>query len=276
MADGGEGTLAALVHELGLRVVEVPTCSPWNVPCVGRYGLGAEVAVVEVAAVDGIGAVAAIEEAGGLRGARITVLTDVRTTFADAARIFGPQKGANPRQVEELTARLPRIATELPRDPRAVPGTGAAGGLAGALWAAYSAEITSGADHILDAQVRQCDASSAARGGSTGRPARQKAASAVLARSGSVPMFAVVGSVGWDTVTSPFRAVLEATDAEAMRAAGVTSAGTGGTGGKRSGPGWLWHSPSRSAAATSLIPVATARTSPAATRSPSTSGQDPA
>lgn len=79
----------------------------------------------------GAGAIAAIEDAGGLRDASITVLTDVTTRYGDAARIFGPQKGADPQTVDLLTRRLAETAQRLPRDPSTVDATGAAGGFSG-------------------------------------------------------------------------------------------------------------------------------------------------
>ena len=79
----------------------------------------------------GVGAIEAIEAAGGLRGARITVLCDVRTPFEQAAAVFAPQKGADAAAV----ARLERAPRGVRRCPRGVPMTGAAGGLAGGLWA---------------------------------------------------------------------------------------------------------------------------------------------
>src|SRR5205807_2481745 len=79
----------------------------------------------------GAGAIEAIEQAGGLGGAALLVLCDVRTPFEQAATVFGPQKGADAAAVRRLTRRLRAQADRLPRDPRAVPMTGAAGGLAG-------------------------------------------------------------------------------------------------------------------------------------------------
>ena len=99
----------------------------------------------------GLGAVEAIRDAGGLGGAGLMVLCDVRTRFEDAARTFGPQKGAGPDAVGRLEARLDEIAASLPRDPRGVEMAGAAGGLAGGLWAAFGAELRSGAAAVLDA-----------------------------------------------------------------------------------------------------------------------------
>jgi len=84
-----------------------------------------------------------------VRGA-IQVLCDVQTAFEDAARVFAPQKGADPAAVSRLTSRLDAFAAELPRDPRGVPMTGSAGGLSGGLWA-YGAELRPGAEFVLDA-----------------------------------------------------------------------------------------------------------------------------
>lgn len=117
--------------------------------------LGAErilVAVGGSACTDGgRGAIAAIEAAGGLRGARLEVLCDTRTAFEDAATVFGPQKGADTPTVQRLTGRLHEVARSFPRDPRRLPMGGCAGGLSGGLWAWFDAELRSGADAVLDA-----------------------------------------------------------------------------------------------------------------------------
>lgn len=81
---------------------------------------------------------------------RTTVLCDVTTKFLDAPRIFGPQKGATPAMVRTLEAWLGSWAGMLPKDIRALPGSGAAGGLAGGL-AAFGAKLVGGARFILDA-----------------------------------------------------------------------------------------------------------------------------
>jgi glycerate kinase len=109
----------------------------------------------------GRGAVEAIAAGGGLRGARLAVLCDVTTTFEDAARVFAPQKGADAATAARLAERLQAYAATLPRDPRGIRATGAAGGLSGGLWAAFGAELRPGAAAVLDAlgvdeRLRRC------------------------------------------------------------------------------------------------------------------------
>ena len=103
----------------------------------------------------GWGALDALEPHSRLHGIDIQVACDVRTRFVDAAAVFSPQKGATPAQVELLTRRLERLAQlYLDRfgvDVEALPGSGAAGGLAGGL-AAVGGTLLGGfelvADHI--------------------------------------------------------------------------------------------------------------------------------
>lgn len=85
----------------------------------------------------GLGCVQAIRSPARLRGVELLVACDVDTLFVDAATVFAPQKGATPAQVQMLRGRLQRLAQryleERGVDVREVPGSGAAGGLAGAL-----------------------------------------------------------------------------------------------------------------------------------------------
>jgi glycerate kinase len=98
----------------------------------------------------GRGALEALRQSNAEVQVGVEVLCDVRTAFEDAARVFAPQKGADPVAVERLTKRLDEFAAELPRDPRGVPMTGCAGGLSGGLWA-YGASLRPGAEFVLDA-----------------------------------------------------------------------------------------------------------------------------
>lgn len=85
----------------------------------------------------GLGALRAMAPLARYRGVAIDVACDVRTTFVDAAAVFGPQKGASPSQVQLLTRRLARLAQvyadEYGVEVASVERSGAAGGLAGGL-----------------------------------------------------------------------------------------------------------------------------------------------
>ena len=101
----------------------------------------------------GVGGTATVDGGAGmrdvvgsaLRDARVRVLCDVRNPLLGergAARVFGPQKGADAQAVEELERRLASLAELEPF--RDVPGAGAGGGL-GAGFAALGAELCDGA-----------------------------------------------------------------------------------------------------------------------------------
>src|SRR6185503_18235924 len=71
----------------------------------------AVVAVGGSATVDGgLGALEALDF--DLRGADVVVACDVTTPFAEAARVFGPQKGADAAAVAKLERRLERLAEQ--------------------------------------------------------------------------------------------------------------------------------------------------------------------
>jgi glycerate kinase len=177
----------------------------------------------------GSGALRAIEELGGLGGARLTVLCDVRTPFEDAARVFAPQKGAGPDQVKRLSTRLARLARGWPRDPRGVALTGAAGGLSGGLWAVLGAELVPGAAFILD-RVNFDSRMRAARAVVTGEgrldhqslAGKALAEVATRARQSGVPCHAIVGCRELDSFgvrILDLQAVVEAGTLRDIRAA---------------------------------------------------------
>ncbi|GAA3696322.1 glycerate kinase [Arthrobacter ginkgonis] len=185
----------------------------------------------------GAGAVRAIQDSGGLDGARITVLSDVATTFIEAARVYGPQKGAGPDTVELLTERLRALATEMPRNPSGVPRTGAAGGFSGGLWAHFGAELVSGADAVLDAvgfdrHLARASAVVVGEGRLDSQTGQGKIIHAILRRvadqAPAVPVFAVVGSVAADLgdYRRHFADVMVAGEPAAMLRAGQEIAAT--------------------------------------------------
>ena len=101
----------------------------------------------------GYGALRAITSPHRLRGVKLLVACDVRTRFLEAAEVFGPQKGATPAQVKLLTGRLQRLAQiyqhDYGVDVREIDGTGAAGGIAGAL-VALGGRLIPGFDLVAD------------------------------------------------------------------------------------------------------------------------------
>jgi glycerate kinase len=153
----------------------------------------------------GAGALEAIADAGGLDGARLVVLCDVRLPWERSAAVFGPQKGADAPTVERLAARLDALAARLPRDPRGVPMTGAAGGLAGGLWAAHRAVLEPGAPWILDAldftrRMRAARCVIAGEGRLDGQSLLGKVVGEIgtRTRQGGIPLHAIVGQDAMD------------------------------------------------------------------------------
>lgn len=178
----------------------------------------------------GLGAIEALRAGGGLRGARLEILCDVRTAFEDAARVFAPQKGADPDAVARLGDRLQRLATELPRDPRGLAMGGCAGGLAGGLWAAFGAELRPGAEYVLDLleferRLDQADAAITGEGRVDSQSLEGKALAAVAAicaRRGK-DLHLVVGRDELDRGqidALPIRSIREAGTPAALSAAG--------------------------------------------------------
>ena len=177
----------------------------------------------------GAGALAAIADGGGLRGARLTVLCDVRTPFEQAAAVFGPQKGADPGAVGRLQRRLETIGL-----PRGVPMTGAAGGLAGGLWSTLGARLVAGATFVLEALDfdRRMLASRAVIVGegrldATSLEGKIVAEVATRARQHGVPAHAIVGVCEMDRFDArilDLQEIFEAGDELAIEQAAVALA----------------------------------------------------
>jgi glycerate kinase len=106
----------------------------------------------------GLGGVASVDGGAGMRAAiggrlsrvEVVVACDVENPLLGprgAARVFGPQKGAGPTEIEELERRLSADRSLAPYTD--VPGAGAAGGLGAAL-AALGARLVPGAPLVLE------------------------------------------------------------------------------------------------------------------------------
>jgi glycerate 2-kinase len=196
---------------------------------------GADVVFVAAggsATVDGgAGAVEAIAAAGGLGGVQLVVLCDVRTPWERAAAVFGPQKGADPGAVRELEARMDAQARAMKQDPRGVPMTGAAGGLAGALWSEFGATLESGANFVLDAVgynarmlASRCVITGEGRLDDTSLQGKLVGEAATRARQAGVPCHAIVGVNALDAFGAriiDLQVILEATTQDELEAAGA-------------------------------------------------------
>jgi glycerate kinase len=137
---------------------------------------------------------------------RITVACDVTNPlFGDrgAARIFGPQKGATPEQVDELDALLKQLATRCAKLAEAeTPGAGAAGGLGFAMLAFFRATLRPGFDIVADSlrlrdRLRGASLCITGEGRLDAQSLSGKAAVGVarLCRELKVPCVAIVGSL---------------------------------------------------------------------------------
>ena len=166
----------------------------------------------------GLGAYEAVGSPAALRGIELVVACDVTTRFGDAAAVFGPQKGATPAQVVELSQRLVEVAARYRRetgvDVTAVPGGGAAGGLAGGL-VALGARIEPGFDFVaglvgLGDRLEQADLAVTGEGHLDPPSFHGKVPGGVLelararARSGkALPVLCIAGGADASVLASP-------------------------------------------------------------------------
>jgi glycerate kinase len=112
-----------------------------------------------------LGGSATVDGGAGMRGAvpelpvPTFALCDVRSTLGEAARLYGPQKGASPDDVVDLERRIAAMQDLTPFATQ--PGSGAAGGLGAAL-AALGARLVPGSRYVLEridfrAALREAD-----------------------------------------------------------------------------------------------------------------------
>jgi glycerate 2-kinase len=277
VADGGEGTLDALMSTLPGTVEHARVSDPLGRPVEASFGLIDEgrTAIVEIAQASGLGLVAEEERdpwsastrgtgeliaaavdagasrvivtAGGsattdggagaleaLEEAALSVemdlLCDVRTPFEDAARVFGPQKGADAAMVRKLSERLQAQAAAMQRDPRGEPMTGAAGGLSGALWSEHGARLHDGSPYVLgalgfDQRMRASAFVVTGEGRIDDQTLQGKLVGEVATRcrQAGVPCHGVVGRIDLDPFDQrilDFASVTEATTLQELEAAG--------------------------------------------------------
>ena len=280
LADGGEGTMEALLLALGGET-RAPTCTTRSAGRVGAAFALVEdggTAVLEMAAASGLalvaeaerdawaastygtgelicaaveagaqavilvgvggsattdggaGALEAIEEHGGLGGARSSCSATCARRSSARRRSSGRRRAPTPAMVARLEERLDELAAALPRDPRGVPMTGAAGGLSGGLWAVHGAVLEPGAPWILDAldfdaRMRAARAVVTGEGKLDEQTLEGKLVGEIgtRTRQAGVPLHAIVGTDALDAFGKriiDLQLVQEATDLDELEAAG--------------------------------------------------------
>lgn len=161
---------------------------------------------------------------GPAPGVEFEVLYDVDNPLlgpGGAARVFGPQKGATPEQVERLEAGLARLARVIAREGglevSTVRGGGAAGGAGAGAVAFLGARLRSGVEAVmevidLDAALADADHVVTGEGCFDAQSLEGKVVSGVVAkaRAHGVPVTVIAGRVELD--------------AEWYRAAGIAHA----------------------------------------------------
>jgi glycerate kinase len=135
--DGGSGMLKAL----GIRFLDLAGNELSNLPA----------SLTELASVD----VSHLDDR--IKEAEVIVLCDVDNLLLGeqgSAAIFGPQKGASPKDVIKLDAALAKLSTvalqQTGKDMSAIKYGGTAGGAAAGLYAFLNAKLVNGIDHFLE------------------------------------------------------------------------------------------------------------------------------
>jgi glycerate kinase len=153
--------------------------------------------------------IACIEKRPALDEVEIDAACDVSNRLLGeegAARVYAPQKGASPEQVEALEKGLKvlaeRIRIDLGIDVTGLAGGGAAGGLGAGLFAFLGARLRPGADLVLEhvglsSAIREADLVITGEGRLDDQTLAGKAPArvAALCREQRVPCYAVAGEV---------------------------------------------------------------------------------
>jgi len=189
--DCGTGAANALgIRFMDAEGVEFP-------PCGGS--------LVKIARVDTSDLVAPLAS-GAARVAAIFDASNPLLGPSGAARVYAPQKGASPEEVDLLEAGMRNIADVIERDfgidARNMPGAGAAGGLGTGLVAFAGAKLSPGAEAVfgiigLEEKMRGADLVVTAEGRLDAQSAHGKAPAAVarLAKRLGIPCIVLAGDV---------------------------------------------------------------------------------
>jgi len=147
-----------------------------------------------------------------ISGIELIVAWDVDNPFTGprgAARIYSPQKGATPAQVEELEQGLCSlellVKKHLGLDLFDVPGAGAAGGMGGGMTAFLGAKMKKGIDVVMETvgfreKLKEADLVFTGEGSLDSQTLHGKTISGIVreAKKAGVPVVALAGQLGKD------------------------------------------------------------------------------
>ncbi|MFL0362166.1 glycerate kinase [Pseudobacillus sp. 179-B 2D1 NHS] len=150
-----------------------------------------------------------------IRETRFLAASDVMNPFygrEGAAFVFARQKGANEQEVERLDQALQRVACLFQQaygtDVQKVKGSGAAGGIGGAVAAALGGEIISGVEMViqlvgLESDIKKADLVVTGEGSLDGQSLLGKVPVGVakLAKLHNKPVIALAGRLGKDVAS---------------------------------------------------------------------------
>ncbi len=161
-------------------------------------------------------------------GIEIIAITDVTNPLhgpTGATRVYGPQKGLKPHEIEPVDEAMRRygaiLGRDLGEDPSLIPGAGAGGGLAAGLRAFFGARFESGSRFVMEEtgffeELKTADLVVTGEGSIDSQTAQGKAPLAVAqaAYAAGVPVIALGGRLARDTISGyppEFAALFSAT-----------------------------------------------------------------
>ncbi len=198
LADGGEGTVEALVCTMGGKLQTITVTGPLGKPVSCSYGILSDTST-------------AVIEMSGAAGITL-VPKELRNPMNGCSAVYGPQKGASPEIIRDMDRWLSRYAQIAAMTGRSanpnMSGAGAAGGLGFAFMAFTNAVLESGVKIILEEThlenyIKNADIVITGEGRLDGQTAMGKAPVGVarLAKKFKKPVLCFAGCVGEGAAT---------------------------------------------------------------------------
>lgn len=213
----GDTAIIEVAQVVGLSLLSPGEQNPLNASSAGlgelllaAYADGCRHFIVGLggtATCDGGAGLMSVPDIRQLQDARFELLCDVDAPFTGpngAARVFAPQKGAGPEEVEILEKRMRKqaalILAQTGMDVTDMPGAGAAGGLGGMFMAYFKAQMRPGIQRILDLvhfrrAILDADFIITGEGKSDAQTLMGKVPMGVLQNAGGIPVALLSGRI---------------------------------------------------------------------------------